>query len=220
MSAVALPELAAQIEAEHQAAIGSARSAIEHAVACGRLLLQAKATVPFGGWLEWIDHNVTVGRRQAQKYMRLAEHPDALSNAKSNALLTIDSAISTIARPQASPSASRATRSRPSQSPCPGRRVSRQAPPKGKRHRTHGIRSQPAVALALVILRRPPSSSMVRRRAGHGSIWTSWSRSSGSTSGCRASTATRSPVGCSSISSSRPTSLPNRSRTSPRFWRS
>jgi Protein of unknown function (DUF3102) len=103
MSALAVPDLAQAIEREHQAAIGSARSAIEHAVACGRLLIQAKDTVPHGGWLDWIDHNVTIGRRQAQKYMRLAEHPDALSNAKSNALLTIDSAISTIARPQASP---------------------------------------------------------------------------------------------------------------------
>ena len=36
---LALPELATAIDREHQAAIGPARSALEHAAKCGRLLI-------------------------------------------------------------------------------------------------------------------------------------------------------------------------------------
>jgi hypothetical protein len=43
-----LSDLAERIEAEHAAALGAARSAVEHAVACGRQLSEAKARVPHG----------------------------------------------------------------------------------------------------------------------------------------------------------------------------
>jgi Protein of unknown function (DUF3102) len=76
-------DLPAQIEAEHQGALGAARAAIEHAVACGQLLLQAKAEAGHGGWLAWVDAHLSFGERQAQKYMRLAEHAAELPNANS-----------------------------------------------------------------------------------------------------------------------------------------
>ena len=85
--------LAAQIEREHQAAIGAARSAIEHAIRCGNLLLEAKAQVGHGGWLPWIEANVSFGARQAQKYMHLANHADALPNANSGSHLSINEAL-------------------------------------------------------------------------------------------------------------------------------
>jgi hypothetical protein len=67
---LALPELAQAIDREHQAAIGAARTALEHAAECGRLLLEAKASVPHGDWLPWLEANTSVSARQSQRYMR------------------------------------------------------------------------------------------------------------------------------------------------------
>ena len=53
---------------------------LKHAIECGRLLIEAKATLPHGAWLPWLEANVSFGARQAQKYMRLADHADALPN--------------------------------------------------------------------------------------------------------------------------------------------
>ena len=91
---VALP---AQIEAEHQAALGAARSAIEHAVRCGELLIEAKAEAGRGSWLHWVETNLSFGARQAQKYMRLAEHAAELPNANSDfAYSSIDDALAAL----------------------------------------------------------------------------------------------------------------------------
>jgi len=68
-----LRELAAKINAEHSAAHGHARQALEHAAECGRRLIEAKAACPHGDWLPWLEANTSVGARQSQKYMRLAE---------------------------------------------------------------------------------------------------------------------------------------------------
>jgi hypothetical protein len=48
--------LAARINAEHAAAHGAARTAIEHAITCGQLLLEAKAEVGHDVWLPWMSH--------------------------------------------------------------------------------------------------------------------------------------------------------------------
>jgi DNA N-6-adenine-methyltransferase (Dam)/Protein of unknown function (DUF3102) len=88
-----LPELAGRIEAEHQAVHRAARTALEHAAECGRLLIEAKSSVGHGGWLPWIEANLSFGERQAQKYMRLAQNTDALPDANSNSHLTIDGAL-------------------------------------------------------------------------------------------------------------------------------
>jgi len=81
MSAPVLQDLAAQIEAEHQAAVGAARSVTDHAVACGRLLIQAKARLAHGEWLPWLEGNTTVSIRTAQVYTRLARELPKLSEA-------------------------------------------------------------------------------------------------------------------------------------------
>jgi Protein of unknown function (DUF3102)/DNA N-6-adenine-methyltransferase (Dam) len=90
--------LAVRIEAEHQAAIGAARTAIEHAVECGKLLLEAKAQIGHGGWLPWVEANLSFGDRQARKYMRLAQHFDQIGS--QNADLTLDQAVALLASPK------------------------------------------------------------------------------------------------------------------------
>jgi Protein of unknown function (DUF3102) len=101
MTEIALPDLAAQIEREHQAAYGAALSAIEHAIRCGELLIQAKASVPHGQWLPWLEANVSFADRQARKYMRVAKHADQIRN--SNSDLTIDGALKALAAPKDQP---------------------------------------------------------------------------------------------------------------------
>ena len=46
----------------------------EHAAECGRRLIEAKALLPHGEWLPWLEANTEVIPRQSQKYMRLADN--------------------------------------------------------------------------------------------------------------------------------------------------
>jgi hypothetical protein len=79
LTTLSLTDIASAITREHDAAFSAARDALTHAREAGRLLLDAKAQLPHGQWLAWIDSHVpTVGARQAQKYMRLAAEWDAL----------------------------------------------------------------------------------------------------------------------------------------------
>ena len=101
MSAVALfttklDDLAHAIETEHRAALAGFRATIDHAIRCGELLLQAKAGLPHGQWLPWINENLNLKPRQCQNYMRVAENREAL-NANLAAHLTIDQALTAIA---------------------------------------------------------------------------------------------------------------------------
>jgi len=94
---VRAPTLVHRIESAHRATVGAARTAIEHAIECGRLLAEAKALMRHGEWLSWVRGNLTFGVRQAQKYMRLAERADALPNANSGAHLSINDALAVVA---------------------------------------------------------------------------------------------------------------------------
>lgn len=96
-----LNALAGQIKIEHEAALGSARTALKHALRAGELLLEAKALVKHGQWLPWLSANVDVSERQAQKYMQLALNRPALeAKAPSEADLTIGDALELIAKPK------------------------------------------------------------------------------------------------------------------------
>jgi hypothetical protein len=90
-------DLAEAIEREHQAANDAARTAIEHLIRCGELLIEAKKAVPHGEWLPWIRANLSFCPRQAQKYMRLAEHADHLRNTNPGSHLTINQALAMLA---------------------------------------------------------------------------------------------------------------------------
>ncbi len=70
--------LAAEINAEHQAAFGLAREALGHARRAGELLLQVKAEVGHGAWLPWIEANCKFSARTAQGYIRLAQRWETL----------------------------------------------------------------------------------------------------------------------------------------------
>jgi hypothetical protein len=70
----ALSDLPARINEAHVRAIEHAGQALGHAIACGKMLLEAKAKVPHGQWLPWLRDNITFGERSAQGYMRIANH--------------------------------------------------------------------------------------------------------------------------------------------------
>jgi DUF3102 family protein len=98
-----LPVLAASI-AEHIAAAEKAtRRGLEHAIAAGQLLREAKDLVDHhGDWLPWLQANCRLGSRQAQTYMRLAKNRhrlDAIKN-ESSAHLTIAAAVALVGRPR------------------------------------------------------------------------------------------------------------------------
>jgi hypothetical protein len=64
--------LAVRINETHALAMQHAGKAVGFAIACGELLLEAKARVPHGQWLPWLRANVAFGERSAQGYMRIA----------------------------------------------------------------------------------------------------------------------------------------------------
>jgi|SRR5215211_1274338 len=73
-----LGSLAAEINAEHRACEAAAVSAVEHAIRCGELLLDAKERSSHGGWLKWLSANCEVSSRHAQRYMQLAKDQGAI----------------------------------------------------------------------------------------------------------------------------------------------
>jgi hypothetical protein len=68
-----LADLGIRINEAHGLAIRHAGKAVGYAIACGELLLKAKAKVPHGQWLPWLRANVAFGERSAQGYMRVAQ---------------------------------------------------------------------------------------------------------------------------------------------------
>ncbi|KQS79942.1 hypothetical protein ASG32_24205 [Methylobacterium sp. Leaf361] len=66
--------IAGAINAAHAGVEAAKREGARYAVECGRLLAQAKDTVPHGGWDAWLRLNTTVSPRTAQLYMRIAKH--------------------------------------------------------------------------------------------------------------------------------------------------
>jgi len=68
-----LPAIAKDINQEHELAISSARTAIEHAHKAGTLLTEAKAQVKHGEWGNWIANNCPFSERTARAYMQLSK---------------------------------------------------------------------------------------------------------------------------------------------------
>ena len=89
-----LPDLAARIRAEHEAAEASYRKGIEHALVAGELLAEAKAKVQHGQWLSWLQNNCGISERMAQRYMKLHNERATLET-KSDTVsdLTINEAL-------------------------------------------------------------------------------------------------------------------------------
>jgi hypothetical protein len=64
---------AAEINRHHQLACAKADEAVGHAVEAGKLLLQVKSALRHGQFLTWLEANVTVTARQAQRYIAAAQ---------------------------------------------------------------------------------------------------------------------------------------------------
>jgi Protein of unknown function (DUF3102) len=79
---IPLADLAGRINDEHRLAEQHARSAVEHALKCGELLIEAKGKVQHGEWLPWLKANCAVSERTAQAYMRLAHEIPKLDPGK------------------------------------------------------------------------------------------------------------------------------------------
>jgi hypothetical protein len=90
-----LADLAASIRAEHQGARAAIKRGIEHAMAAGDLLIEAKAQVPHGQWLLWLREHCDVPERTASHYMRLARRRAEIGKV---ADLTVQEAVAAVAR--------------------------------------------------------------------------------------------------------------------------
>ena len=63
--------IATAINYAHDKVETAKREGTRYAMEAGRLLIEAKATIPHGGWDDWLKANVTFSPRTAQLYMRL-----------------------------------------------------------------------------------------------------------------------------------------------------
>jgi len=73
-----LADLAARIQQEHEAAVSAVKRGCEHAIAAGKLLIEAKGLIGHGRWLAWLREHCQVSARTAQTYMQIARlAPDA-----------------------------------------------------------------------------------------------------------------------------------------------
>jgi len=75
-----LVTLAELINAEHRACEAAATKAIEHAIRCGQLLLEAKQSKKHGGWMDWIAENFEGSQDLANKYMKVARNSERVMN--------------------------------------------------------------------------------------------------------------------------------------------
>jgi hypothetical protein len=74
-----LTNIARDIAREHALAQEAAASALEHARACGELLIEAKGIVAHGGWGAWLGEHFPASARTAQRYMTIAERWEELA---------------------------------------------------------------------------------------------------------------------------------------------
>jgi DNA modification methylase len=75
-----LADLAARIRQEHEASAAAMKRSLEHAIAAGKLLNEAKAQLKHGQWLPWLREHCRVPERTATLYMRLAKHFGEIGN--------------------------------------------------------------------------------------------------------------------------------------------
>lgn len=97
----ALQVFADEIRTNHEKAQRHAAGAIQHALAAGRLLQQAKAQSRHGEWLPFLE-STGINPRSAQRYMRLAANKDRLK-CDGVSHLTVTQALEFLAEPKVSP---------------------------------------------------------------------------------------------------------------------
>ena len=89
-----LADLAARIKSEHEAATLALQTGLQHAIACGRMLREAKADplLKHGQWLPWLREYCAVPERTVQRYMDLAKYAADDSKSANLADLALDGA--------------------------------------------------------------------------------------------------------------------------------
>ncbi|MCX7418875.1 MAG: DUF3102 domain-containing protein [Planctomycetia bacterium] len=98
LATTGLAELATRINVAHGSTFQLADNLVRTARDCGEALLAAKQQVPHGKFGEWLDENCPkLGRRQAQKYLRLHREWPAIERAAEGAIPSIDRALALIA---------------------------------------------------------------------------------------------------------------------------
>jgi hypothetical protein len=50
------------------------------AIACGRILIEAKELAGYGGWLPWLKEHANISESTAQRYMHLARNSSSMTN--------------------------------------------------------------------------------------------------------------------------------------------
>ena len=103
---ITIDDLAARVVTEHEAVRAAMKSTLEHALACGDLLIEAKAKLAHGTWRPWLkEHCASLSERTAQVYVSLAKNRAAIEAKSADAAdltMTIRDALELIAR-QAEP---------------------------------------------------------------------------------------------------------------------
>jgi hypothetical protein len=90
----------AAIRREHEAASTAARSALDHALECGRLLAQAREGIAHGGWESFVRDRCGIAPRTARLYLRLDANRGRLANRQHVAGLTVRQAAMELAEPR------------------------------------------------------------------------------------------------------------------------
>jgi hypothetical protein len=92
-----LADLRERLKIEHAAVVGALKTFRSRALACGDILIEAKAQLKHGQWLPWLK-SCAVPERTAQAYMRLARNREKIeANPQTTADLTIDAALRSLA---------------------------------------------------------------------------------------------------------------------------
>jgi hypothetical protein len=92
-----LTDLAHRIKAEHDAGLLAIKRGVEHCIACGQLLIEAKGQLKHGQFGPWLRDHCGIAERTARHYMRLARYTDTLkSKTASLADLTVEEAVALI----------------------------------------------------------------------------------------------------------------------------
>jgi len=93
--------LAAEILAEHEGIVRSLKRGLDHAIAAGELLIEAKALLKHGQWLPWLADHCAISERTARLYMRLAKNKVRLEGQIGNvADFSVRGAVALIAGPK------------------------------------------------------------------------------------------------------------------------
>jgi Protein of unknown function (DUF3102) len=95
-----LTDLAARIRIGHVAVQESLKIAVKCAMNTGDMLLEAKAQVNHGKWMDWVLEHCDMSGRTARLYMRLAKNRKVIEAVGDTADMTINTAIRLLAPPK------------------------------------------------------------------------------------------------------------------------